>query len=63
MGKKGIPQGQYKSTRVATDHEAEMPKSDQLNVWDSEFGWVLKDGKPTKTTKAYWKKKRRELKQ
>ena len=64
MGKKGVVQRHKKqSTRVATDGEVELPKQDQLNIWDSEFGWILKGGKPTTTTKAYWEKKRRELKQ
>lgn len=49
--------------RVAGAEELDLPISDKLNVWDEEFGWILKEGKPTQTTKAYWQKKRRELKQ
>jgi hypothetical protein len=49
--------------RIAGAGELELPKSDKLNIWDQEFGWILKDGKPTNTTKAYWAKKRREPKQ
>jgi hypothetical protein len=43
--------------------EADPPKSDELNVWDAKFGWILKNGKPTITTKAYWQAQRRKMKQ
>lgn len=65
MSKKGTPhhKGKPKSMKIAGSGELDLPKSDKLNVWDEEFGWVLKDGKPTASTKAYWAKKRREPKQ
>ena len=49
--------------RVAGAGELDLPKNDEWNIWDSEFGWILKEGRPTKNTKAYWEKKRREPKQ
>lgn len=62
---KGVPKHNHpkRSMRIAGAGELELPKNDKLNVWDQEFGWILKDGKPTNTTKAYWAKKRREPKQ
>lgn len=64
MSRKGDPNSKKggKSMRIAGAGEVDLPKSDAFNVWDKEFGWVLKDGKPTVNTKAYWQKKRRELK-
>ena len=49
--------------RIAGAEELDLPKSDALNIWDSEFGWILKDGRPTINTKAYWEAQRRKLKQ
>ena len=65
MSKKGVPhhKGKAKSMKIAGSGELDLPKSDKLNVWDEEFGWILKDGRPTPSTKAYWQKKRTELKQ
>jgi len=65
MAKKGTPhhKTRKKSMKIAGSGELELPRSDSLNVWDSEFGWILKDGKPTQNTRAYWQKKRRQLKQ
>jgi len=64
VGKKGIPQRHHKqSIRCSTDKEAEAPKSDDLNIWDPDLGWVLKNGKPTINTKAFWAKMRRKFKQ
>lgn len=48
---------------VASEWEADPPRSDELNVWDAKFGWILKNGKPTITTKAYWQAMRRKIKQ
>jgi hypothetical protein len=48
---------------ISGNGEADAPKSDNLNIYDPEFGWVLKGGKPTQTAKAYWEKKRRETKE
>lgn len=53
----------HQNQTVASDKEADLPKSDELNVWDPQFGWILKNGKPTRTTKAYWQAQRRKLKQ
>jgi hypothetical protein len=63
--KKGSPNIDHskKSMRIAGAGEVDLPKSDALNVWDHEFGWVLKDGKPTVNTKAYWAAMRRRVKQ
>jgi len=65
MGKKGFPNKIKggKSLRIAGAGEVDIPKSDKLNVWDQEFGWILKDGRPTQNTKAYWQAMRRKLKQ
>ena len=64
MTKKGVPKHcGKKSMRIAGAGELELPRNDKLNIWDQEFGWILKDGKPTNTTRAYWAKKRREPKQ
>lgn len=52
-----------KSMRIAGTGELDLPKSDPLNIWDPKFGWVLKDGRPTVNTKAYWQAQRRKLKQ
>jgi hypothetical protein len=52
-----------KSMKIAGAGELDLPKCDEFNVWDDEFGWILKDGKPTIHTKAFWAKKRREFKQ
>jgi len=49
--------------KIAGAGELDLPKCDEFNVWDDEFGWILKDGKPTIHTKAFWAKKRREFKQ
>lgn len=58
------PQGTNKRIRkIAGADEVELPVSDLLNIWDPDFGWVLKDGKPTVNTKAYWSAMRRKLKQ
>lgn len=63
--KKGVPHFKHpkRSFKIAGAGELELPKSDELNVWDSEFGWILKNGKPTLTTKAYWEAQRRKAKQ
>lgn len=47
---------------IARAGEVEL-KSDNLNVWDPEFGWILKNGKPTITTNAYWQAMKRRVKQ
>ena len=36
---------------------------DRLNIWDPDFGWILKDGRPTENTQAYWAAMRKKLKQ
>jgi hypothetical protein len=65
MSKKRGPKNLHpkKSMRIAGAEELDLPKSDALNIWDSEFGWILKDGRPTINTKAYWEAQRRKLKQ
>lgn len=52
-----------KVTKLAGAEIIDKPKSDLFNIWDPDFGWVLKDGKPTDTTKAYWAAMRKKLKQ
>lgn len=52
-----------KSMRIAGAAELDLPKSDELNIWDETFGWILKNGKPTLNTKAYWEAQRRKPKQ
>lgn len=52
-----------KTMRIAGAEELDLPKSDPQNIWDSDFGWILKDGKPTVNTKAYWQAMRRKPKQ
>ncbi len=49
--------------KIAGAGEIALPKTDPLNIWDKDFGWVLKDGRPTVNTKAYWMAQRRKLKQ
>jgi hypothetical protein len=60
MGKKDKPKQVLK---IAGAGEVDVPKSDRLNIWDPDFGWVLKDGKPTVNTKPYWERMRRKPKQ
>lgn len=58
------PRRQIKQNmQISKTGELDLPKSDLLNVWDSEWGWILKDGKPTINTKPYWKAAKRKLKQ
>jgi hypothetical protein len=52
-----------RNLKIAGSGELNLPVSDKLNVWDQEFGWVLKDGKPTASTKPYWAAMRRKAKQ
>ncbi len=52
-----------RSMKIAGTGELDLPKSDQLNIWDQEFGWILKDGKPTVNSKPYWAAMRRKIKQ
>jgi hypothetical protein len=49
--------------KIAGASEVDKPQNDRYNIWDSEFGWILKDGKPTVSTKAYWQAMRRKPKQ
>ena len=63
MGKNDPRYDRKKVLKIAGASEIDMPKNDKYNIWDSEFGWVLKDGKPTQNTKAYWQAMRRKLKQ
>jgi hypothetical protein len=49
--------------KIAGAGEIAMPKSDPLNIWDHDFGWVLRHGRPTENTKAYWQAMRRRPKQ
>jgi hypothetical protein len=62
MTKKGEKKNKP-SMRIAGASEVEMPKNDALNIWDSEFGWILRYGKPTENTKAYWARMRIKPKQ
>lgn len=63
-GKKGIPQRHKKQKMSVADRfEADTPKTTPMDVWDPEFGWVLRQGKPTNTTAAYWHAMKRKLKQ
>lgn len=59
MGKKKV----VKTVKLAGADVVDTPKSDYLNIWDPDFGWILKDGKPTESTKAYWANMRKKLKQ
>lgn len=43
-----------KSMRIAGASEVEFPKTDHENIWDADFGWILRYGKPTENTKPYW---------
>jgi len=63
MGKNDPRHDRKKVLKIAGASEIDMPKNDKYNIWDPEFGWVLKDGKPTQNTKAYWQAMRRKLKQ
>lgn len=64
MGKKGTPQiRKIKILKIAGAGEVDLPQSDDQNIWDKDFGWILKDGKPTVNTKAYWAAQRRKPKQ
>lgn len=62
MKRKISPHHKKQSMKIAGADELDLPKSDTRNIWDPEFGWILKDGRPTLNTKAYWAKKRREPK-
>ena len=67
MGTKGIlARRKNLPLRVSSEQEAEAPKPydlDSVNVWDPDLGWVLKNGKPTIQTKAFWAKMKRKFKQ
>lgn len=52
-----------KILKIAGASEVEFPKTDSQNIWDSDFGWILRNGKPTENTKAYWAAQRRKPKQ
>jgi hypothetical protein len=64
---KGVPQFRKnkKILKIVDPKESkELPvQSNKLNIWDWEFGYILKDGRPTTSTKAYWQNMRRKLKQ
>lgn len=62
-GTKDPRHNKKRTMKIAGASEVELPKSDKYNIWDQEFGWILKDGKPTMNTKAYWQAQRRKLKQ
>lgn len=50
-----------KNKKLGVDHTG-LPKSDDKNVWHPDFGWILKDGKPTIHAKPYWAMMRRKTK-
>lgn len=63
-GKKGISQHRTgKVLKIAGASELDLPQSDSQNIWDKDFGWILRYGKPTENTKAYWQAMRRKPKQ
>ena len=62
-GRKDARHNRKRTMRIAGASEVELPKSDALNIWDPDFGWILKDGRPTVSTKAYWQAQRRKPKQ
>ncbi len=63
MDKKKPNFNRKKSMKIAGASEIDMPKNDPLNIWDKEFGWILRHGQPTANTKAYWERMRRKPKQ
>jgi hypothetical protein len=63
MTKKDQKHSKKKVLRIAGASEVDHPKSDDQNIWDPEFGWILRYGKTTENTKAYWAHMRRKPKQ